>query len=89
MTTLQVFRNEYEWWVAESLDDLRKLIVGEEKIIDAGEFEEMEYQPMPDNEPLTLIDEVYEQEEKWTRTTKTAAEWAQSNGRGFLAGTEW
>lgn len=48
-----------------------------------------DFTAVPDDEPIAVIQDPYLPEAEWVRVTKTAREWADSEGRGLLCSTEW
>lgn len=88
MTTLHVFTNENEWYVARDLDDA--YLAMEEhsgtKREDVDRFDEL--LQMRDDESLGVIcdgDGVISDE--GDELVMTAAQWAKREGRGFLCST--
>jgi len=87
---LSCFTDDYDTWIAESLDDLKKLLVEEHSILSEIDFEkDTEWRQIPDDEVIKIIRDQYLPEEDWIIDEKTAAEWVEHNGRGFLCSTEW
>jgi hypothetical protein len=80
-TALHVFSDGTDTVVAASLEDA--LAVWTEH---AGEREDdMDpFELVPDEKPLTITDA-----DDGTMETKTAGQWADDNGRGFMCSTEW
>lgn len=86
---MNAYSNEYDTYIAEDLEDLRKLLVEEEKIYKLDEFEETTWIELKPTAELTIIDDPTLPRGDWIRETKTIAEWIESNGRGLLCSTEW
>jgi hypothetical protein len=88
---LHVFRSDVEWIVGADLEDA--LTAYERGMIGApmhpDERDPEGWRQLPDEEPLTIIDDMSLPREQWTRTTKSCSEWAYESGRGFLCSTEW
>lgn len=83
---LHVYRGETDSIVGESLEDAQRAyaeFIGSP--VDSDEVLEQGFEELPDDRALTLIID----DEGDTRVTKSCAEWARENGRGFLASTEW
>lgn len=84
MEELKVYRNDIiEWVIARSPEDASDLVKEH-----AGEpdpdWDTGPWRALPDDDVLTIEDE-----DLATVVTKTCAEWVASNGRGFLASTEY
>lgn len=89
--TLHVFQSECDWVVAESLDDAFKVMLehtGETRK-DLEEYDADYFEQLADDHKVSIIDDGDLPSAEWTRTTKTCAEWAKSDGRGFLCSTEY
>lgn len=79
--TLHVWTDDAEWVVASSLDDVRAVLRehrGDDDILIE------DFTKLPDDKVITISDE-----DGSGKTSKTAAEWAAENGRGFLCSTEY
>lgn len=87
MGELHVFANKVtDWVVATSPEDASAVWV-EHCGLDGETYPEREHgawSQLPDDKALVIRDEDHDQ-----KITKTAAEWAAHNGRGFLASTEY
>ena len=88
---MNAYSNEYDTYIAEDLDDLRKLLVEEEKIYGYDEFDEEvdKWEELDPSAELTIIDDPTLPRGDWIRETKTIAEWIDLRGRGLLCSTEW
>jgi len=86
---MPVFTDEYSHYVAKDKEDLRKLLVEEEKIYSDINFTETDWIECHPDRELTIIRDVELPKEQWVSDTKTIAEWEKQNGRGFLCSTEW
>ena len=79
MADLHVYKNDCDWYVAESVDDA-----------DLAHTEATGFPPLvpfrllEDDSPLTITCE----DDIPAKQTKSCAEWARENGRGFLCSTE-
>lgn len=84
MEQLRVYRNDViEWVIAESPEEaaeLAKEYAGEPD----PDWETGPWRALPDDDTLAIEDE-----DLALVVTKTCAEWVASNGRGFLASTEY
>lgn len=81
---LQVWTDDTDTYVGASLDDVRAAIdghLGEP----SGDFDPGGWIALDDAAPVTIF---YDDTGERAEVTKTAAEWAASNGRGFLCSTE-
>lgn len=81
---LRVFRNECDWYVASSAEDAAKAY---SEFVGEAPDPEDPFEPLDDDHPLTIT--VDPDARKPEKVTKTCAEWAGSNGRGFLCSTEY
>lgn len=82
--SLHVFRNECDWYVAASPTDAAQAyrdFVGDDPDPDDP------FELLDDDRPLTITSDP--DARKPEKVTKTCAEWARSNGRGFLCSTEY
>ena len=86
---MNAYSNEYDTYIAEDLEDLRKLLVEEVKIYGDDEFEDDKWEELNPSAALTIVDDPDLPEDEWIRVTKTIADWIESNGRGLLCSTEW
>lgn len=80
-SNLYVWTDKVEWVVASSLDDVREVLRqyrGDDDIIIEN------FVKLPDDKAIVIGDE-----NGALKTSKTAAEWAAENGRGFLCSTEY
>jgi len=85
---MKVFSDDSSWYIAEDLEDLRKLLVDEEKIL-GPEFDDIEWYEEKPEVSFSIIRDPSIPREDWIRDRKTFAEWIEHNGRGFLASHEW
>lgn len=89
---LHVFTDRTDFYVASSVDDVLALWV-ELTGDDPGYFEREEWNQEPDDRQMTIWCEDDQPTEPHSDgaelVTKTCSEWAASNGRGFLASTEY
>lgn len=74
--------------VAESVQDAWAVWT-EHTGITAIDVPEMEWNQVPDDKPITLNFEDEERDGDNGKITRTASEWAQRKGRGFLGSTEF
>ena len=86
---MNAYSNEYDTYVAEDLEDLRKMLIEEEKIYNLEDFEETTWEELDPSADLTIIDDPSLPREDWIRETKTIADWIDLRGRGLLCSTEW
>lgn len=82
--TLHVFTNGFDWIVAESAADAARL--AEDHHGGTGDGDPDEWEQLSDKKLLPIYDT---DDRAGPRTTKTCAEWARDNGRGFLCTTEF
>lgn len=90
--TLHVFTDRTDFYVGASIEDVRAAwyeLTGE----DLEWFASEEWEQLPDGHSMTIWCEdgfpTEPESDGAERVTKTHAEWAASNGRGFLASTEY
>lgn len=84
MEELKVYRNDViEWVIARSPEDAAELVKEYAGEPDSDD-EPATWRALPDDKVLAIGDE-----DSGTVATKTCAEWVASNGRGFLASTEY
>lgn len=83
---MPVYTDDFSWYVAKDLKDLRKLLVTEDQLFNDQEFDIITWEVCPPDEFMTLI---LEDDEPVIKETKTFAEWEEQFGRGFLCSTEW
>lgn len=81
MPELHVYKNDCDWYVAASPEDAANAC-HEHTEVPLDEI--ATFVPLADDSPLTVTDE----DDEPPKLTKTCAEWARSNGRGFLCSTE-
>lgn len=81
MTELHCYTNGTDTVVASDEDDGASVVAEHlgERVEDVGALHRVD-----DATVLKILDE-----ETGASVAKTAAEWARSNGRGFLCSTEW
>ncbi len=84
MPDLHVFRDDYEWYVATSIEDamtLQRELTG----IDTDDQDPEYWYQLPDDSNLSVYPgEIGEGEP----VTQTCAAWIAEKGRGFLCSTE-
>lgn len=88
MSKLHVFEIDgggIDWVVAESEDEAIRLLAREVGC-PAHEYENAKCKQLPDDKVFTIMKDPYND---CTGVTKTCAEWATENGKGFLASTEF
>lgn len=80
-SNLYVWTDKTEWVVASTIEDVREVLREHRREDDIvlGDFAKL-----PDDKLITIVDE-----DGVLKTSKTAAEWAAENGRGFLCSTEY
>jgi len=81
---LHVFHNDEEWVIAEDETDAWTVWeehTGEER----KDHDEIEWTQLADDEPLSLL--VDSPADEWQ--TRTCAEWAAANGRGYFASVDF
>lgn len=92
MADLHVFANEIEWCVAESLEDVEAAMKESIGAVYSPE-DEIEWIQMDDDATLAIWmveGEIAEHGEAGAHVeTLTCREWADQQGRGFLASTEY
>ena len=89
-STLKVWTNDTDTIVAADMADVRAVIVE----LQGGDdyFTEDEWGEVPSSEPITITNMDVEDENGQTtptKVTKTAGEWAATEGRGLLCSTEY
>ena len=80
-SNLYVWSDKTDWVIAESLEDVRE-VLREHRCDDDIIIED--FAKLPDDNVIVIGDE-----DGVLKTSKTAAEWAAENGRGFLCSTEY
>lgn len=92
MADLHVFHNDYEWVVAESVEDCERAMfdsIGATYSVD----DEIEWYQLDDDSTLKVWmagDDIAEPDQAGAEVVeKTCQEWAEQFGRGFLASTEY
>ena len=80
-SNLYVWTDKTELVVASTIEDVREVLREHRREDDIvlGDFAKL-----PDDKLITIVDE-----DGVLKTSKTAAEWAAENGRGFLCSTEY
>lgn len=86
MTELHVFTNDYEWVVAESGEDARRIVAEM-----GGDDPEVEWTQEPDGQGMTIwLDaETGEVGSDGILVSGDMATWAEAFGRGYLCSTEF
>lgn len=85
---MNVFTNHTDTVVATALDDVPAVLANHYgSTMDEEGWSLDEWRQVPDDKPITIrnIDDGGSN----AKETRTAAEWATLNGRGFLCSTEW
>jgi hypothetical protein len=85
---VKVFTNHTDTVVAEDLADVQKVVEAHY----GATFEQEgwtldEWGEVPDTETITICN--FHDRGHDDKVARTAAEWVQSEGRGFLCSTEW
>lgn len=78
----KVWTNDTDTVVAASIEDVKAIIV---ELHGSFEDEEGDWRTLPDDKPITI----HNIDGAGSIATRTAKEWAEVNGRGFLCSTEW
>ena len=89
MAELHVFTNEYEWVVAESIEDC-EAAMNESVGATYDADDEIEWRQLDDDSTIKIWmneGDIAEHGEGEI-VEKTCREWAEENGRGFLCSTE-
>ena len=94
MPTKHVYKNKVvDWFVAESETQATELwrdyllnVIGEDPDEYIGDKISNVFKQVPDDEPLTIMDDTFVPP---SPITKTATQWAEETPIGFLASTEW
>ena len=82
---LHVYCNDAECWIAESFDDLKAMMFGENSIFGGSDlFDPEDWQVAADDKAIPINESPYFK----SAITKTAAEWAEAIGAGFLCSTD-
>lgn len=80
---LSCFTNDYDTVVAYSVEDAKEICKVQCDCVE----DEIEWQEIPDDEVLKIdVNGSYNPEDL---VSKTAKEWAEENGRGYLCCTEY
>lgn len=91
---MNCYRNDYDWFVAENLEDLKTIALE----YGHDEFDPEDWHELDPEGSLTISYETAEDcpgqaliEEKNGRwyATMRIKDWIELNGRGFLCSTEW
>lgn len=88
----KVFTNGFDWFVADSLSDLRRLWAAHLDV-DPSRFDPSRWRRVPNAQGLTIWCNAAGRPDlphstRNARKTKTAREWAKSQPRGFLFSSE-
>lgn len=85
---MKVFTNYTDTVVAESLEDVPAVIEQHYgSTMEEEGWELDEWHEVPHDKPITICN-IHDRGVD-DKETRTAAEWAQLQGRGFLCSTEW
>lgn len=89
MADLHVYKNKVtDWVVAESVEHAQQLLTEYLQSMGSDGPDEfgLAFEQEPDDKVMTITCE--DENEQMQKQTKTCAEWAASEGPGFLASTE-
>lgn len=86
---LHVFKNDVvDWFVAETAEEAKRLSIAYAKEcgidVELYDVDDNMFTQERDDKRLTINDD-----SESGKTTKTCAEWAAQNGKGFLCSTEY